>query len=467
MKKKVHSARRRFCFCFQSPSSVVWLTSCWSTNKKIILQTLGSLYTTQHCRHFQACCVLTLLLVPSNCPCGARILHCARGHSKNINPRKTHTHTGSFTTRPVVGEVEPLHYFLQLVDGQHGRTEYSVETSSTMEELQDAIEDAQYVNAIATQEDGPRPVLAWENPSPETLQAWENNKLSNNPKSFELDTLLESPIGLFLFSSFVKTHHEDFLRINFCEDIIRYKKARGKTKLEMGYRLVNRYLTKTEETKPPSKTHIQEYDLSRHVNQSASFILQEESFQQAMDYPICSESFVGLKGSIREEVCKNWMQQEKAERLRKSQAESRSGTMEIPSAITEGRTDEENYELGNDTKHREPVNRSESDLSLKQQSTDNIILQMQTTESMRSLTQKFKSSASFLRDNVFDVAEALVMESLRREYWQQFQESEEYAKLKRFMWYGDRRVVPDDFFTMRVLGRGGFGLVTGALKMNV
>ena len=336
-----------------------------------------------------------------------------------------------------------------------------------MEELQDAIEDAQYVNAIATQEDGPRPVLAWENPGPEILEAWENKKLSSDPKAFDLDTLLESPIGLFLFSSFIKTHHEDFLRINFCEDIIRYKNARGKTKLEMGYRLVNRYLTKTEETKPPSKSYIQEYDLSRHVKESGSSVLKEENFQQAMDYPTCSESFVGLKGSTREEVCKSWIQQEKAERSRKSEAENRSSeVIDTPSAEREGRTEEENGETGNNSNQTEP-GQTERDPPPKPKSSQTGITSLQTTESMRSLTQKFKSSASFLRDNVFDVAEALVMESLKKDYWQEFLESEEYAKLKRFMWYGDRRVVHDDFFVMRVLGRGGFGLVTGTLELNV
>ena len=33
-----------------------------------------------------------------------------------------------------------------------------------MEELQDAIEDAQYVNAISNVDDGPRPVLPWPRP---------------------------------------------------------------------------------------------------------------------------------------------------------------------------------------------------------------------------------------------------------------------------------------------------------------
>lgn len=337
-----------------------------------------------------------------------------------------------------------------------------------MDELQDAIEDAQYVNAIATQEDGPRPVLAWDNPAPEILEAWERKKLSSDPKAFELDTLLESPIGLFLFSSFIKTQHDDFLRINFCEDVIRYKYSRGKTKLEMGNRLVTRYLTKTEETKPPSKTHIQEYDLSRQAKESGSSLLKEESFQQAMDYPTCSESFVGLKGSTREEVCRNWMQQEKAERVRKGEAENRtSGVMDTPKEDGEGRNEEENGGNEKESSQTE-LGQSDSDppppkLKTSQSGGPN----MQTTESMRSLTQKFKSSASFLRDNVFDVAEALVMESLKQDYWQEFLESEEYAKLKRFLWYADRRVIPDDFFVMRVLGRGGFGLVTGTWESGV
>jgi hypothetical protein len=32
------------------------------------------------------------------------------------------------------------------------------------------------------------------------------------------------------------------------------------------------------------------------------------------------------------------------------------------------------------------------------------------------------------------------------------------------MWHRDRKVADDDFFLMRVLGRGGFGLVTGKVQ---
>jgi beta-adrenergic-receptor kinase len=53
------------------------------------------------------------------------------------------------------------------------------------------------------------------------------------------------------------------------------------------------------------------------------------------------------------------------------------------------------------------------------------------------------------------------MESLRLEYWEAFIASKHYLRLLNFLWYQDRPIGPDDFYVMRVLGRGGFGLVNG------
>ena len=68
--------------------------------------------------------------------------------------------------------------------------------------------------------------------------------------------------------------------------------------------------------------------------------------------------------------------------------------------------------------------------------------------------------------DIFDKAEYLTMESLRRQYWDGFLQSPYWLKFKHFLWYQDRRVLPADFFVMRVLGRGGFGLVNGASYCN-
>jgi len=86
------------------------------------------------------------------------------------------------------------------------------------------------------------------------------------------------------------------------------------------------------------------------------------------------------------------------------------------------------------------------------------------SESMRNLTRRLKNDGNYMSSDLFDKAEAIVVECLRKEYWQSFCESEHYKKLRNFLWYQDRRVVPEDFFVMRVLGRGGFGLVTACKK---
>lgn len=69
-----------------------------------------------------------------------------------------------------------------------------------------------------------------------------------------------------------------------------------------------------------------------------------------------------------------------------------------------------------------------------------------------------------LPENLFDEAEAIVAENLREAHWEGFRGSARHVKLLNFLWYQDRTVVEDDFFVMRVLGRGGFGLVTACKK---
>ena len=85
---------------------------------------------------------------------------------------------------------------------------------------------------------------------------------------------------------------------------------------------------------------------------------------------------------------------------------------------------------------------------------------------MRDLTERLRENRMLGR-HMFDRAESLVIESLRRQYWKEFETSPEYKKLLNFLWFQDRTVAPDDFFVMRVLGRGGFGLVHGKRLQQV
>ena len=144
-----------------------------------------------------------------------------------------------------------------------------------MEELQDAIEDAQYVNAIATQEEGPRPVLSWEFPDEEQLAEWEEKKKIEGSKSptrhevFGIDWCLQSEIGFFLFSDFLKESCGDYLRINFIEAVIQWRRLRGKQRLERAKKIIHKYLEEisvdSETGQPiyPEKKQIVTYDIYR------------------------------------------------------------------------------------------------------------------------------------------------------------------------------------------------------------
>jgi beta-adrenergic-receptor kinase len=350
-----------------------------------------------------------------------------------------------------------------------------------MEELQDAIEDAQYVNAIATQEDGPRPVLPWEVPTEEQLQKWElslqKQQEQNNP-IWDVDSTLSTAIGFFLFSKFVKEKQNDYCRMNFCEDVARFKKIRGLPRLEKMNAMIELYLTdipkRDEETGEfvglPPRTEIDEYDLEREIPELR---LTTEQFRLlykiTMDYPTCSESVVGLKGAARSELFLKLRELEDTLQNTRKSALVRYNSDENVTAGAEARLEAATPPSSPkpsppkptvtppSTPTQSPMRFSDTKRTLNSKS--EMILQ---TSSLRGLTARLRSnSAHRLSRDVFDKAEAIVMESLRRDYWDKFKESEEFARLKNFLWYQDRRVVPEDFFVMRVLGRGGFGLVTG------
>ena len=319
-----------------------------------------------------------------------------------------------------------------------------------MEELQDAIEDAQYVNAIATQDDGPRPVLPWDIPNEEQLAEWEKDVKSRGDKDtkgrsgepFSYEWYLSSAVGFFLFSAYLKEEKNDYVRINFVEDVLRFKKLRGRQRIDKLRSILTTYLqtpktkSDTGEFELPPKTEIDEFDLDR---QPRDLSITEEQFQALCESSLDSENLfccIGIKGALRDDLIA-----EVKEKIDKTESMQKAESVPIL--------------------NKDPLWEQLSTSSQSEQ-TGVALVEAHTSESMRNLTKRLRSeSASDLPGGLFDKAEAVVMEGLRREYWESFLESERFKKLRNFLWYQDRQVVPEDFFVMRVLGRGGFGLVTG------
>ncbi len=67
-----------------------------------------------------------------------------------------------------------------------------------MEELQDAIEDAQYMNAV--HDDNPRPIAEWKTISQDKLHAYIAAVEAKNPNLLTMECICERPLGLYFVS---------------------------------------------------------------------------------------------------------------------------------------------------------------------------------------------------------------------------------------------------------------------------
>lgn len=134
-----------------------------------------------------------------------------------------------------------------------------------MEELQDAIEDAQYVTAITSVEDGPRPMVTWVIPDASQLAEWKervivtSNEKKDSPSSttpFEFEWTLSHAIGFFLFSAYLKESVGDYVQINFMEEVLRWKATRGRLRAEKTSFIVANYLSVSSmaDTEPSDTT---------------------------------------------------------------------------------------------------------------------------------------------------------------------------------------------------------------------
>ncbi len=70
-----------------------------------------------------------------------------------------------------------------------------------MEELQDAIEDAQYMDAML--DDTPKPSKEWSWMSQTDLDRFISKQRSENPSALELETMCEGSLGLYMVSILV------------------------------------------------------------------------------------------------------------------------------------------------------------------------------------------------------------------------------------------------------------------------
>lgn len=363
-----------------------------------------------------------------------------------------------------------------------------------MEELQDALEDAQYVNAINVDE-GPRPITAWENPSEEALSEWKQlliQKWEKDPeklnklKPLEFEWVLSKALGLFLFSSYVKevgTH----VQMCFIEEMLRWRCLRGRSRGLKLRKIYERYLMPTpssidEETKEitkkiPQKTLIDELDMAytRHGPK-----LNEETLNGLMAQNIdetCSKCCIGINGPLRDntispivqslqsvhkdgETSVSGLSVERLHHMPDFSSVKDSSAMKVSDNVTE----QTQGETQNETPDETPESQDETPESPDETPESPEVPEVREEPKKRVCSRSI--ALSKIPDNLFDEIEQVILEDLRRKWWPSFAKKgvPNWDKLLNLLWHESQPVVEEDFFPMRVLGRGGFGLVTASKK---
>lgn len=89
-----------------------------------------------------------------------------------------------------------------------------------MEELQDAIEDAQYMNAM--HDDIPKPTKEWKFPTEEEKETYITNTLAKHPDAFEAESVCQGSLGLYLFMKYC-SRHGDISASDFIMELANYR----------------------------------------------------------------------------------------------------------------------------------------------------------------------------------------------------------------------------------------------------
>ncbi len=89
-----------------------------------------------------------------------------------------------------------------------------------MDELQDAIEDAQYINA--TQNDSPYPTARWAKATKAEIHQYLSNARRSNSRILELEGICEGSLGFYLFLDFL-CENKKFEFANFLMDVATFR----------------------------------------------------------------------------------------------------------------------------------------------------------------------------------------------------------------------------------------------------
>lgn len=279
------------------------------------------------------------------------------------------------------------------------------------------------------------------------------------PEPFTYEWMMHSSLGFYLFATYIKETSHDYLQINFIEELLRWRYLRGQSRGSKLKRIYEQYLLpcpRDELTKQPIRPPlltIEEVDLEcTYVKPPIS---KEDLRQLALEHmdDSCRKSAIGIHGRCYDSlmnVLEDYLSRE-------SSAETVEISLDGNTATEEGGEDGEGPTGNGDDQQDESDDRNDDD-------GDNESISSNHSTSAMSQSKLAGRALSRVPKEIFAEIEMIILECIRLRHFDDFKKSGEWPKFINYLWHRDKKISDEDFFLMRVLGRGGFGLVTACKK---
>lgn len=320
----------------------------------------------------------------------------------------------------------------------------------------------------------------------------------------DYEYICSQPLGFFLFAHYVKDVRKDYVRMNFVEDVAKYKMKVGQQRQlqlslssavlqDMAREIANSYLIHrhailqqkhTIATVPVAVASVHsEADSIVNVDRDRNvLVLKSPSDRQLRKLPkkdiveldlhrpiYTTINNKRLLSNLSDDVIRDKQQKIllMIEKLLKDNLDNtctdcpigiRNGEILSQTLLRCGFPTQTDFAA---VPGSLPISTTKATSTNSSQTASNTNNMTDADEITTAITNK---KYSYFDDigNIFDLLEFIVLEGLVLEYWQDFiTKSVEYKRLLNFWWFRDCPVVEEDFYLIRVLGRGGFGLVHG------
>ncbi|CAM9523099.1 unnamed protein product [Discosporangium mesarthrocarpum] len=378
-----------------------------------------------------------------------------------------------------------------------------------MEELQDAIEDVQYLQAVNTKDGGPRPTEGWSFPSDKELEEINAVQLKADPDCFQLETICSSILGMYLFGEFCAEKKEKD-KHNFMLDVIRYRcLRRSSQRQEQAQAILREYLVDGSANNHQDTLSPDSVNLRRKKSSGVSKTKLEQAQLEITHEPEANnrlgvagtevERLVGLIQVNISTSCYQWslikLQMLYVRCLccfgawqNVAQPRTRAGEKAIDPALDNGGPlvpDHHPFCSDGVSGAVDIVHKSHCTASASPSEAEKTRGNIMPTKPIATEAYGDQSNDVGVGDGqdqgnglvklrgetcvdsspeLFDVLEGCVFNYLRDTLQASFLLSEQFIEYTRFLCVQRKPVSENDFILFRVLGRGGFGAVNGCKR---